>query len=72
VTPDERPPAPPPAAARPAARPAAPATGATDPRATELAPAEEPVTTGTLFLTLIILMIIAALWVIVYLRMLDR
>jgi len=47
-------------------------TGSTDPRATELAPDEEPRTTGTLFLVMIILMIIAAVWVIMYLRLLDR
>lgn len=45
-------------------------TGSSDPRLTELAPEEEPVTTGTVFLTLIILMIIAAVWVIMYRRLL--
>jgi hypothetical protein len=47
-------------------------TGTTDPSKTELAPGEEPVVTGTLFLTLILLMIIGAIWVIVYARLLDR
>jgi hypothetical protein len=37
-----------------------------------LAPEEEPVTTGTLFLTMIILMVIAAVWVIVYRLLLGR
>jgi flagellar biogenesis protein FliO len=49
-----------------------PATGSDDQRDTELRPDEEPTTTGTLFLVMIILMIIAAIWVIMYLRLLDR
>ncbi len=49
-----------------------PATGSSDPADTELFPGEEPTTTGTLFLVMIILMIIAAVWVILYLRLLDR
>lgn len=52
--------------------PVAPATGAYPPQLTELAPGEEPVTTGTFFLTIVILMIIAAFWVIIYLRLIDR
>lgn len=50
----------------------APGTGTTDPSKTELAPGEEPVTTGTLFLTVIMLMLIGAIWMIVYARLLDR
>lgn len=50
----------------------APGTGTTDPSKTELAPGEEPVTTGTLFLTTLILMLIGAIWVVVYARLLDR
>jgi hypothetical protein len=38
----------------------------------ELEPKEEPVVTGTLFLVIIILMIIGAIWLIMYLRLLDR
>ncbi|NLG63874.1 MAG: hypothetical protein GX539_16670 [Candidatus Cloacimonetes bacterium] len=49
-----------------------PATGSADPLDTELRPGEEPTTTGTLFLVMIILMIIIAIWVILYLRLLDR
>lgn len=49
-----------------------PATGSADPLDTELLPGEEPTTTGTLFLVMIILMIIIAIWVILYLRLLDR
>ena len=52
--------------------PAAPATGSADRAFTELAPGEEPVATGTLFLTVIILMIIAAFWAIIYMRLIDR
>ena len=50
----------------------APATGSDAYWDTELAPGEEPRTTGTLFLVMIILMIIVAVWVIMYLRLLDR
>ena len=50
----------------------APATGTTDPRATDLAPGEEPVTTGTLFLTLVLLIIIGGIWVMVYRLLLNR
>lgn len=49
-----------------------PATGSTDLAETELLPEEEPTTTGTLFLVMIILMIIAAVWIIMYMRMLER
>ena len=56
----------------PADPPLAPGTGTTDPAFTELAPGEEPVATGTLFLTTIILMIIAGFWIIIYMRLLDR
>jgi hypothetical protein len=56
----------------PAEFPTAPATGATDPAFTELRPGEEPVATGTLFLTTILLMIIAGFWIIIYIRLLDR
>lgn len=49
-----------------------PATGSSDPLDTELFPGEEPTTTGTLFLVMIILMIIVAVWVILYMRLLDR
>lgn len=50
----------------------APATGTDDYWKTELHPGEEPVVTGTLFTVMIILMIIAAVWVIMYIRLLDR
>lgn len=47
-------------------------TGYVDEALTELKPGEEPVTTGTLFLVVILLMIIAAIWIIMYMRLLDR
>jgi hypothetical protein len=53
-------------------KPTAPATGSTDPRETELTPEEEPVTTGTLFLTFLLLVIIGGVWVIVYRLLLTR
>lgn len=42
------------------------------PQRTELPPEEEPVTTGTLFLTMVILMVIAAVWVIMYWHLVGR
>lgn len=59
-----------PKAAEPVAR--APATGSDYPPDTELLPGEEPVATGTVFLTMIILMIILAVWVILYAELFDR
>lgn len=52
--------------------PAAPATGTDRPEATDLAPDEEPTTTGTLFLTMILLMIIGGIWIIVYYRLVTE
>ena len=49
-----------------------PATGSDYPEASDLRPGEEPTTTGTLFAVMVILMIIAAVWVIIYLRLLER
>ena len=45
--------------------------GSSDDR-TGTGPEAEPVTTGTLFLTMIILMVIAGIWAIVYGLLLDR
>ncbi|HEU4642986.1 MAG TPA: hypothetical protein VFS44_11075 [Gemmatimonadaceae bacterium] len=50
----------------------APATGSSSPERTELAPQEEPSTPGTLFLCVILLMIVAGFWVVVYLELLHR
>jgi hypothetical protein len=50
----------------------APATGSADRRDTELVPEEEPITTGTLFLTIVLLMIIGGIWVVAYGFLLNR
>jgi hypothetical protein len=51
---------------------AAPATGSPLKRDTELAPEEEPVATGTLFLMIIFLMLIFGIWAILYALLLER
>lgn len=65
--PDDQPPA-----RQPVSHDVTPASGTADRKASELQPEEEPRTTGTLFLVMIILMIIVAIWVIMYLRLIDR
>lgn len=50
----------------------APATGSTDPKDTELRPEEEPIVTGTLFLSLLFLMMVFGFWLMMYLIMLNR
>lgn len=50
----------------------APATGTADARLTELSAEEEPVTTGTLFLMLVFLMMIAGFWGLMYVTLLHR
>jgi hypothetical protein len=50
----------------------APATGTNDPHATDLSPAEEPVVTGTLFLTFLLLVVIGGVWVVMYRLLLTR
>ena len=50
----------------------APATGTTDPEATHLQPVEEPNTSGTLFFTLFLLMIIFGFWAVMYYELLGR
>jgi hypothetical protein len=49
-----------------------PVAGTDDPHATELSPGEEPVTTGTLFLTFLLLVVIGGVWVIMYRLLLTR
>jgi hypothetical protein len=49
-----------------------PATGTTDPQKTDMQPEEEPVVSGTLFLTLILLMLIFGFWIIMYITLLNR
>ena len=61
-----------PAPTREKERLSAPATGSTDPAQTELAPEEEPVTTGTLFLMIVFLMMIFGFWAIMYTTLLNR
>jgi hypothetical protein len=49
-----------------------PATGTADPSQTEIAPGEEPVATGTLFLMIVFLMIVAGIWSMLYITLLSR
>jgi hypothetical protein len=51
---------------------AEPADLGENPGGPPLSPTDEPVTTGTLFLTMIILMVIGAVWAIVYWLLLNR
>jgi len=48
------------------------ATGSTWPEDTELAPEEEPVVIGTLFLSMLLLIGIMGAWIVIYLLMLNR
>lgn len=50
----------------------APGTGSRSPRDTEVAPEEEPVLTGALFLSMVLLMLIAGAWVVMFLELVDR
>ena len=50
----------------------APVTGSQSSRDTEIAPDEEPVVTGALFLSMVMLMLIAGAWVVMFLKLLDR
>jgi hypothetical protein len=50
----------------------APATGSTRPSETELVPAEEPIVTGTLFLSMVMLMLIAGAWIVMFWRLMER
>jgi hypothetical protein len=47
-------------------------TGSTSPEETELAPEEEPVVIGTLFLSMLLLIGIMGAWIVIYLIMLNR
>jgi hypothetical protein len=73
----------PPAPARPLSRaeayldpyrplPPAPTPGTADPRDTEIAKEAEPPIPGTLFLTTILLMIIAGVWIVMFIILLGR
>lgn len=48
------------------------ATGSTWPEDTELAPEEEPVVIGTLFLSMLLLIGIMGAWIVIYWMMLNR
>ena len=50
----------------------APATGSPSPRDTERTPAEEPVVTGALFLSMVMLMLIAGAWIVMFLKLVNR
>lgn len=50
----------------------APATGSGEYWDTELSPQEEPDVSGTLFLVILLLMFTGAIWLIIYLRLLER
>lgn len=47
-------------------------TGSDYPQDTELSPEEEPVVTGTLFLSMLLLIGILGAWFVIYFTMLDR
>ena len=49
-----------------------PATGSVEPSDPELTPAEEPNASGTLFLTVLILIVIGAIWVVMYRLLIER
>lgn len=50
----------------------APATGTPDPAQASIAPGEEPVATGTLFLMIVLLIIVAGIWTMLYFTLLSR
>jgi len=49
-----------------------PATGSASPEETELRPEEVPVVTGTLFLSLLLLIGIVGAWIVIYWMLLER
>ena len=53
-------------------RPRSPATGSTSHRETEIAPEEEPVVTGALFLSMVMLILIAGAWAVMFLTLVER
>ena len=50
----------------------APATGSSRPSDTEMRPEEEPVVTGALFLSMVMLMLIAGAWIVMFWRLIER
>jgi hypothetical protein len=53
-------------------RPRAPSTGSTSPRETETTKEEEPVVTGALFLCMVMLVLIAGAWVVMFMTLVER
>ena len=50
----------------------APPTGSSQPSDTEMTPEEEPVVTGALFLSMVMLMLIAGAWIVMFWRLIER
>ena len=50
----------------------APPTGSSRPSDTEIAPEEEPVVTGALFLSMVMLMLMAGAWIVMFWRLVER
>ena len=53
-------------------RPRAPSTGSTSPRETEIAKEEEPLVVGALFLSMVMLILIAGAWAVMFWTMVER
>lgn len=53
-------------------RPRAPATGSAPPRETETVKEEEPVVVGALFLSMVMLILIAGAWVVMFWTLVER
>jgi hypothetical protein len=53
-------------------RPRAPSTGSSSRRETEIAREEEPVVTGALFLCMVMLVLIAGAWVVMFMTLMER
>ena len=49
-----------------------PVTGSTRPTDTEMSAEEEPVVTGALFLSMVMLMLIAGAWIVMFWRLVER
>jgi hypothetical protein len=50
----------------------APATASPSSRDTEVSPEEEPVVTGALFLSMVMLMLIAGAWIVMFRTLMNR
>ena len=53
-------------------QPRAPSTGSTSPRGTEIATEEEPLVVGALFLSMVMLILIAGAWAVMFWTMVER